>query len=161
MKYQSTRKLNICKLTEQTLWSWALFEMLPVVQLFKNFRSFHGTLNFISVLIWCLYWPLSWGRSIQSILSKIHFNIIHPPMSLSFQAVYEHRNTILVQYSSLEQQNRNICKRYEYLSTTRVHCTCADSLQPQAMLVTKFGFQDVIQNIPSVQCCHLLKYSTV
>jgi hypothetical protein len=69
-------------------WSWALLEKLSIVQLLKSFPSFYGTRRFITLLTRALHWSLSWARSIQSIpscLSKIHFNIVHPPTSWSSQ----------------------------------------------------------------------------
>jgi hypothetical protein len=33
------------------LWSWALLEKLPIVQLLKNFPSFYGTLRLTNSLI--------------------------------------------------------------------------------------------------------------
>jgi hypothetical protein len=70
---------NIINLTS---WSWALLEKLPVVQLLQNFPAFYGTRRFITVFTRGLHWSLSWARSIQTTpphVSKIHFNIIHPP----------------------------------------------------------------------------------
>jgi hypothetical protein len=62
--------------------SWALLEKLPIVQPLKNFLAFHGTRRFITAFTRALHWSLSWARSIHfipSYLSKIHFNIVHPP----------------------------------------------------------------------------------
>jgi hypothetical protein len=60
-------------------WSWALLEELPILQLLKNFPAFYGTRRFITVFTRALHWSLSWARSIPSYLSKIHFNVVHPP----------------------------------------------------------------------------------
>jgi hypothetical protein len=49
-------------------WSWALLEKPPIVQLLKNFPAFYGTRRFITMFKRALHWPLSWARSIQSIL---------------------------------------------------------------------------------------------
>jgi hypothetical protein len=64
--------------------SWALLEEPPIVWPLKNFPSFYGTRRFNTVLTRALHWSLSWAISIHSIpsyLSKIHFNIVHPPTS--------------------------------------------------------------------------------
>jgi hypothetical protein len=70
------------------LQSWVLSEKLPIVQLLKIFLEFYGTRMFITVFIRALQWRLSWARSIQSIpsfpVSKIYFNIVHPPTSWSY-----------------------------------------------------------------------------
>jgi hypothetical protein len=69
-------------------WSWALLQKSPIVQLLKNFPAFYGTRRFITVFTRAFHWSLSWARSIQfipSYLSKIHFNIIHPPTPWSSQ----------------------------------------------------------------------------
>jgi hypothetical protein len=50
-----------------------------IVQLLENFPALYGTRRFITVFTNALHWSLSWARSIQSYLSKIHFNIVHPP----------------------------------------------------------------------------------
>jgi hypothetical protein len=79
-------KINYTYLTHS--WSWALLEKLPIVQLLKNFPAFYGTRRFITVFTRALHRSLSWARWIQSIpshLSKIHFNIVHPPTSWSSQ----------------------------------------------------------------------------
>jgi hypothetical protein len=55
------------------------------VQLLKNFPAFCETWRFITVFTRALHWSLFWARSIQSYLSKIHFNIVHPPTSKSSQ----------------------------------------------------------------------------
>jgi hypothetical protein len=57
-------------------WSWALLQNLLIVQLLKNFPAFYGTRRFITVFTRALH---------LSILSKIHFNIVHPPTSWSSQ----------------------------------------------------------------------------
>jgi hypothetical protein len=62
-------------------WSYGHFEKLPIVQLLKNFPAFYGSRRFITVFTRALHWSLSWARSIQSYLSKIHFTIVHPPTS--------------------------------------------------------------------------------
>jgi hypothetical protein len=52
----------------------------------KNFAAFYGTRKFITVFTRAPHWSLSWARWIQSIpfyLSKIYFNIVHPPTSWS------------------------------------------------------------------------------
>jgi hypothetical protein len=49
---------------------------------YSRMLAFYGTQRFITAFTRALYWSLSWDRSIQSIpsyLSKIQFNIIHPP----------------------------------------------------------------------------------
>jgi hypothetical protein len=63
------------------LWSWALLEKLPTVQLLKNFPEFCGTQRFITMFTRALHWSLSWARLIQSIPShpislKIYINIV-------------------------------------------------------------------------------------
>jgi predicted glycosyl hydrolase (DUF1957 family) len=50
-----------------------------------NFSAFYGTRWFINVFTRALQWSLSWTRSIQSIPSYLHFNIVHPPTSWSSQ----------------------------------------------------------------------------
>jgi hypothetical protein len=59
-------------------WSWALLEKLSILQLLKNIPSFYGTRRFITVFTRALHWSLSF-QSIPSYLSKVHFNIVHPP----------------------------------------------------------------------------------
>jgi hypothetical protein len=54
-----------------------------IVELLKNFPTFYGTRRFITVVTRALHWSLSWARSIQSIPSQIHFNIVHPRTSCS------------------------------------------------------------------------------
>jgi hypothetical protein len=67
--------------------NWALLEKPPIVQPLKNFPAFYGTWRFITVFTRALQWSLSWARSTQSTpshpISKIHFNIVHPPTSWS------------------------------------------------------------------------------
>jgi hypothetical protein len=66
--------------------SWALLEELSIVQPFKTPPAFYGTRRFNTMFTRALHWSLSWAISIQSIpsyLSKIHFNIVHPPTSWS------------------------------------------------------------------------------
>jgi hypothetical protein len=56
------------------------------VQPLKNFPAFYGTRRFISVFTRALHWSSPSVTPIQSIrplLSKIHFNIIHPHTSWS------------------------------------------------------------------------------
>jgi hypothetical protein len=52
------------------LWSWALLEKLPIVQLLKNFPALYGTRRFVAVFTRALHLSLSWARSIQSIPSR-------------------------------------------------------------------------------------------
>jgi hypothetical protein len=57
-------------------------------QLLRNFPTFFGTQRIITVFTRALHCSLSWASSIQSTPShpislKIHFNIVHPPTSLS------------------------------------------------------------------------------
>jgi hypothetical protein len=62
------------------IFSYTFLFFRPVVQLLKNFSPFYGTRKFITVFTRALHWSLPWARSIQFIhLSRIHFNIIHPP----------------------------------------------------------------------------------
>jgi hypothetical protein len=68
--------------------NWALLEKPPIVQLLKNLPTFYGTRRFITMFPRALHWSLSWPRTIQSTpfyLSKIRFNIVHPPTSWSSQ----------------------------------------------------------------------------
>jgi hypothetical protein len=77
-------KISVVNYSLTHSWSWAILEKLPIVQPFKNFPAFYGTRRFITGFTRALHWSLSWTRSIQSIpfyLSKIHFNIVHPPTS--------------------------------------------------------------------------------
>jgi hypothetical protein len=62
------------------------------VQPLKNFPAFYGTRRFNAVFTRALHWSLSWAISIQSTLShlslslsKIRFNVVHPPTSSSSQ----------------------------------------------------------------------------
>jgi hypothetical protein len=69
-------------------WSWALLEKLPIVQLLKKFLAW--TQRFITVFTRALHWApilsqINPSHTIPSYLSKIHFNIVHPPMSWSSQ----------------------------------------------------------------------------
>jgi hypothetical protein len=59
------------------LWSWALLEKLPIVQLLKNFPAFYGTQRFIIVFTRALHWSLFWARSIQFI----------PPQPVSLRSI--------------------------------------------------------------------------
>jgi hypothetical protein len=66
--------------------NWALLEKPPVVQLHKNFSIFYGTRRFITVFTRALHLvpilsEISLFHTIPSSLSKIHFNIVHPPTS--------------------------------------------------------------------------------
>jgi hypothetical protein len=91
-------RLNVTEAT-QILWCLASYSLThslmelspsekpPIVQLLRNFPTFYGTRMFITVFTRALHWPLSWARSIHTIpfyLSKIHFNIVHPPTFFSF-----------------------------------------------------------------------------
>jgi hypothetical protein len=57
--------------------NWALLQKLPVVQLLKNFLTFHRTWRFITVFTRVLHWCLSWAGSIQSI----------PPHPISLRSI--------------------------------------------------------------------------
>jgi hypothetical protein len=50
------------------MWSWVHLETPQVVQIFKNFPTFHGTQRFITVFIRAHYSFLPWARLIQSML---------------------------------------------------------------------------------------------
>jgi hypothetical protein len=50
-------------------WSWALLEMVPIVQLLNKFPAFYGTRRFITVFTRALHWSLSSARSSHPILS--------------------------------------------------------------------------------------------
>jgi hypothetical protein len=63
--------------------SWALLGELPIVQPLKNFPAFYRTRKSNTVFTRLHHWSLSWAIWIPSYLSKIHFNIFHPPMSWS------------------------------------------------------------------------------
>jgi hypothetical protein len=70
------------------LWSWALLEKLPILQLLKNFPAFYETRKFITVFTRALQRSLSWARPIQSILShlsNINFSIVQTSTSWSSQ----------------------------------------------------------------------------
>jgi hypothetical protein len=61
-----------------------LLEEPPTVQPIKNFPAFYGTRRFNTVFTRALHWSLCLAISIHTILSylsKIHFNIVHPPTS--------------------------------------------------------------------------------
>jgi hypothetical protein len=66
------------------LWSWALLEKLSIVQPLKNFAALYGTQRFIPCSqdpSTSLYPEPDWFSPYHPILlSKIHFNIVHPPM---------------------------------------------------------------------------------
>jgi hypothetical protein len=53
------------------LWSWALLEKLPIVQLLKNFRAFYGTWRFITMFTRALLSQIDPVHTIPSYLSKI------------------------------------------------------------------------------------------
>jgi hypothetical protein len=68
--------------------SWALLEKPPILQLLKTFPEFYGIRMFITVFTRAIHWSLSWTTLIQSLttlhyLSKIYFNVVHPPTSWS------------------------------------------------------------------------------
>jgi hypothetical protein len=58
--------------------AWVLYKKPPVAQLLKNFLTFYGIRNFITVFTRVFHWSLPWARWIQSILF-LHLNIILPP----------------------------------------------------------------------------------
>jgi hypothetical protein len=73
--------------------SWVLLEEPLIGQPLKSFPAFHGTRRFNTVFTTAFHGSLSWALSIQSnpihtipsYLSKIHFDIVHPPTSWSSQ----------------------------------------------------------------------------
>jgi hypothetical protein len=99
---RSTRPYVPEERTLTHLWSWALLEKLPTVQLLKNFPIiFYGTRRFITVFTRALHWSLPSARSIQSVpsyrnLSKIYFNIAHPSTSWSLSFWLSHQYPILI-----------------------------------------------------------------
>jgi hypothetical protein len=69
-------------------WSWSFLEKQQIVQLLKNFPVFDGTRRFITSFTRAL--PLvptlsqiDSDHTTLPYLSKIHFNIVHPPTSWS------------------------------------------------------------------------------
>jgi hypothetical protein len=83
--YLKTRDYNYVSLVTHSC-NWALLQKPPIVQLLKDFPAFYGSQRFNTVFTRALHWPLSSATSIHPIpscLSKIHFNIVHPPTSLS------------------------------------------------------------------------------
>jgi hypothetical protein len=83
---QRYRISNVCSLTY--LWTWALPEKLPIVQPFRKFPAIlrnpkvhhHVHKSPPLVPIMTQFDPVP---TIPSYLSKIHFNIVHPPTSWS------------------------------------------------------------------------------
>jgi hypothetical protein len=93
---RSANKINKNRLLNYLLtylltysWSWALLEKLPIVQPLKNFPAFYGTRKFIIAFTSPPPVPnlsqIDPVPTISSYLSKINFNIVHPPTSWSSQ----------------------------------------------------------------------------
>jgi hypothetical protein len=57
------------------LWSWALVEKLPIVQLLKDFPAFYGTRRFITVFMRALHWSLSSARLILILPTHLHLGL--------------------------------------------------------------------------------------